>query len=140
MPSKSGPANSRSAGGGRTTSLLRVDSLEDQVAAAGVILVATLLDHAPVQPKQPGDLVEAAVRFRVTRVLKGDFSDQMITLQGPFPPADEEISKDWILLLSPRCVAGEYPYAGRCSIKAEPEIQAILSGGRPAPPPVGRGE
>ena len=112
---------------------LRVPSLKEMVARADVIVVAILLDSATVQPKQPGDVAEVAIRCRVTRILKGDLPDEVITIQKPTAPVgpavEELVGREWILFLSPEYLAGKYPYAGCLNIKAEPEVRAILSGG-----------
>ncbi len=111
-------------------------SLKELVTEADVIVVATRLDFASVQPKQPGDVAEVAIRFRVTRILKGDLPDEVITIQKPTPPVGagvEELGRELILLLSPEYVAGKHPYAAYTSIKLEPEVQAILSGEGVAP-------
>ena len=111
---------------------LSILPLEDRVAEAKAIVVATILDSAPVQPKQPGDVAEVAIRWRVTRILKGDLADEVITTQKPGPPVgagvEELAGKEWILFLSPEFLAGKHPYAGCRSIKLEQQVRAILSG------------
>jgi hypothetical protein len=101
-------------------------SLEQRVAAAQVIVVATALNAAPAPPKRPGDLPEVLVRFRVMRVLKGDLSDKVITTRTP-TAAVELIGKGWVIMLSPEFMAGKHQFAGCNWIKAEPEVEAILS-------------
>src|SRR5262249_55923917 len=96
-------------------------SLEESVAKAQVIVVGTALDFAPAPPRQPGDLTEYSIRFRVTRVLKGKLADEVITTRTP-TFGGEFIGKDWIVLLSPEYVAGKYPYASHCSIELEPTV------------------
>lgn len=114
---------------------LRRRSLKESVARAEVIVVATPLDSAPAQPKTPSDLAEVAIRFRVTRILKGDLPDEVITIQKPVVGADieEDVGREWILLLSPEYLAGKHPCGGLLNIKLEPEVRAILSGGGVAP-------
>ena len=97
-----------------------------------MIVVGTLPDFSPVQPKQPGDVAEVAIRWRVTRILKGDLADEIITTQKPSSPVgasvEELAGKEWIIFLSPEFLAGKFPYAGCLTIKEEPKIRAILSG------------
>jgi hypothetical protein len=109
---------------------LRRKSLEQSVAEAQVIVVATALDSAPAPPKVPGDLPENAVRFRVSRVLKGDLDAKEIITRSP-TPADEFIGKEWIVMLSPEFLAGRHSYAGRYTIKVELEVKAILAKAEP---------
>jgi hypothetical protein len=101
-------------------------SLQQSVAEAQVIVVATALDSAPAPPKVPGDLPENAVRFRVTRVLKGDLDAKEIITRSP-TPADEFIGREWIVMLSPEFLAGRHCYASRYGIKLEPQVKAILA-------------
>jgi hypothetical protein len=106
--------------------MLRERSLEQRVADAQVIVVATALDSAPAPPKRPGDLPEVMIRFRVKRVLKGNLADKVITTRTPTAAA-EFIGKDWVILLSPEYMAGKHQFAECNWIKAEPEVKAILS-------------
>jgi hypothetical protein len=107
-------------------------SIQEMAAEAEVIVVATVLDSAPVQPKQPGGVAEVAICWRVTRILKGELADEIITVQIPSPPVGPDVKelarREWILFLSPEFLAGKYPYAGCLSIKEEPQVRAILSG------------
>jgi len=136
-PLESGTSLALRTGRHATLERLTLALLEEQVPMAEVIVVGTPLDSAPVQPKQPRDLPEVAIRFRVTRILKGDLSDEVITIQRPTPPVgvgvDELAGTEWMLFLSPQYLAGQHPYAGSYNIKLEPEVQAILSGGGVAP-------
>lgn len=105
---------------------LRERSLEQCVGDAEVIVVATALNSAPVPPKSPGDVPEVAIRFKVTRVLKGKLDQQIITTQTP-TAAVEFIGKEWVIMLSPEFIAGKHSYAECRWIKDEPEVAAILS-------------
>jgi hypothetical protein len=101
-------------------------SLEQRVALAQVIVVATALDSAPAPPQRPGELPEAGIRFRVTRVLKGNLADEVIMTRTPSAAAGF-IGKEWVILLSPEYMAGEHQYADCNTIDDEPEVKAILS-------------
>jgi hypothetical protein len=105
---------------------LRERSLEQNVANAQVIVVATALDPAPAPVTRPGDLPENLIRFQVARVLKGKLADKFITTRTP-TAAGEFIGKQWVLLLSPEFMAGKHQYADCNWIKAEAEVKAILS-------------
>src|SRR5262249_8465076 len=105
---------------------LRRKSLDESVADAQVIVVATALDSAPAPPKVPGDLPENAVRFRVTRVLKGALDAKEIITRSP-TPANEFIGREWIIMLSPEFLAGRHSYAGRYGIRLEPQVKATLA-------------
>ena len=104
----------------------RIRSLEQRVTDAQVIVVATALDFAPAPPKRPGDFPENAIRFRVTRVLKGNLAQETITTQTPNAGA-EFIGHEWVVMLSPEYLAGKHSYAECNSIKVEPEVAEILS-------------
>jgi hypothetical protein len=111
--------------------MLRERTLEQRVAEAQVIVVATALDSAPAPVKRPGDLPENLIRFQVTRVLKGKLADEVITTRTP-TAADEFIGKQWVLLLSPEYLAGKHQFADFNWIEAEAEVKAILSKELPA--------
>jgi len=106
--------------------MLRERSLEQRVADAQVIVVATALDSAPAPPKRPGDLPEVLIRFQVTRVLKGNLADKVITTRTPTAAA-EFIGKEWVIMLSAEYMAGKHQFADCNWIKAEPEVKAILA-------------
>ena len=106
--------------------MLRERSLEQRVADAQVIVVATALDSAPAPPKRLGDLPEVLIRFQVTRVLKGNLAAKVITTRTPTAAA-EFIGKEWVIMLSPEYMAGKHQFADCNWIKAEPEVKAILS-------------
>jgi hypothetical protein len=106
-------------------SLERV-SLEQQVADAQVIVVATAVDSAPAPPKRLGDLPETLLRFQVKRVLKGQLADKEITTRTPTAAA-EFIGKEWVVMLSPEYITGKHSYASCHTIKVEPAVKAILS-------------
>jgi hypothetical protein len=106
--------------------VLRERSLEQRVADAQVIVVATALDSTPAPPMRPGDFPEALIRFRVTRVLKGNLAEEIIATRTPTAP-DEFIGKEWVVFLSPEYMAGKHQFAECHWIKAEPEVKAILS-------------
>ncbi len=101
-------------------------SLEQSVAGAQVILVATALDSAPAPPRRPGDLPESLIRFQVKRVLKGKLADKVISTRTPTAAA-EFIGKEWVIMLSPEYMAGKNSYANCLTIKVEPSVKAILS-------------
>jgi len=101
-------------------------SLEQCVAEAQVILVATALDSGPAPPNRPGDLPETFIRFRVSRVLKGPRTDTVVTTRTPTAPG-EFIGKPWILMLSPEHVAGKHSYAGCYTISLEETVKTILA-------------
>jgi hypothetical protein len=103
-----------------------LEPLGKSVAHAPVIVVATALDAAPAPPKRPGDLAENAIRFRVSRVLKGDLADKEISVRTP-TAADELVGKEWIVLLSPEYLAGKHSYAQCLTIKMEATVKAMLS-------------
>ena len=103
--------------------------LKDGVADAQVIVVATALDSAPAPPKRPGDLPEVLIRFQVTRVLKGNLADKVITTRTPTAAA-EFIGKEWVIMLSAEYMAGKHQFADCNWIKAEPEVKAILAKAR----------
>jgi hypothetical protein len=103
-------------------------SFGQHVADAQVIVVATALDSAPAPPKRPGDLPEVSIRFQVKRVLKGELAVKEITTRTP-TAADEFIGKDWVILLSPGYMAGQYPYASHINIKLEPTVKSYLTKG-----------
>lgn len=105
--------------------MLSERSLEQRVADAQVIVVATALDSTPAPPKRPGDLPESLIRFQVKRVLKGKLSDKVITTRTPTAAA-EFIGKEWVILLSPEYIAGKHQFADCNSIKDESEVKAIL--------------
>ena len=75
---------------------------------------------------RPGDAPEHLITFRVTRELKGELNDRVITTRTPTDPK-EFIEKQWVVMLSPEYMAGKHQYAGLYSIKIEPEVQAILA-------------
>ena len=106
--------------------MLRERSLEQRVADAQVIVVATALNSAPAPAKRPGDLPEVLIRFQVTRVLKGNLTDKVITTRTPTAAA-EFIGKEWVIMLSPEYMAGKHQFADCNWIKAEPEVKAILA-------------
>ena len=132
IDSKPGPTGDR-------LEVLTRRPLKQCVAEAEVIVVATPLDFALVPLKRPRDVPEYATRYRVIRILKGNLAEKVLTIRSPFPPVgaspDENAGREWILLLSPEYLAGKHPYAGCLSIKAEPEVRAILSDGGEAPSP-----
>jgi hypothetical protein len=103
-------------------------SIDQSVAEAQVIVVATALDSAPAPPKVRGDLPENFIRFRVQRVLKGKLDPEIITTRTPTAAA-EFIGRDWIVMLSPEYMAGNHFFAGCYTIKLEPEVKAILAKG-----------
>lgn len=107
---------------------LRRKSIDQSVAEAQVIVVATALDSAPAPPKVRGDLPENFIRFRVQRVLKGKLDPEIITTRTPTAAA-EFIGRDWIVMLSPEYMAGNHFFAGCYTIKLEPEVKAILAKG-----------
>jgi cytoskeletal protein RodZ len=109
----------------RSLSLQR-RTLEQSVAGAEVIVVATALDSAPAPPKRPGDGPEVLIRFRVARVLKGKLAEEVITTRTP-TSADDFIGKEWVIMLSPEYMAGKHQFADCNWIKAEPEVKAILA-------------
>ncbi len=104
-------------------------SLEQSVAEAKVIVVATAVESALAPPNRPGDARENLVTFRVTRVLKGELTDKVITTRTPTDP-ERFIGKEWVVMLSADYVAGKWRYAGLYNIKLKPEIDAILAGKR----------
>jgi len=108
---------------------LALRSLEQSVAEAEVIVVATALRFDLAPPNRPGDARENFITFKVTRVLKGKLPDKVITTRTPTDP-EVFIGKEWVVLLSPQYMAGKFRYAGLYSIKFEPEIDAILAGKR----------
>jgi len=110
----------------RETSLLRRRSLEQCVADAQVIFVGTALDSAPAPPNVPSDLRENFIRFRVTRILKGNLDAEVIITRTP-TAANEFIGHAWVVMLSPEYMAGKHSFAGCYGIKFEPEVKAILS-------------
>jgi hypothetical protein len=115
-------------------------SLRECVAEAKVIVVATPLDSAPAKPKKEGDGPEVAIRFQVTRILKGELADKMITIQIPLANGvsiDKIVGKEkrWILFLDADYLAGKHQCAGLYGIKLEPEVRAILSSGNKGPLP-----
>jgi hypothetical protein len=107
--------------------LLQERSLEQRVPDAQVIVVATALDSVPAPPKRPGELPEVLIRFRVTRVLKGNPADKVITTRTPTAAA-EFIGKEWVIMLSPDYMAGKHQFADCNGIDDEVEVKAILSG------------
>jgi len=120
------PTSKESLMEGRGRELLKRRTLEQSVTDALVIVVATALDSAPAPLKRPGDLPEVLIRFRVTRVLKGNLAEKEITTRTP-TAADEFIGKEWVIMLSPEYLAGKHSFAGCCTIKLEPAVKAILS-------------
>jgi hypothetical protein len=106
--------------------MLRERTLEQRVAEAQVIVVATALDAAPAPVKRPGDLPENLIRFQVARLLKGKLADKVITTRTA-TAADEFIGKQWVILLSPEYMAGKHQFADCNWIKAEAEVKEILS-------------
>jgi hypothetical protein len=124
---------------GQLRLMLRERTLEQRVAEAQVIVVATALDSAPAPAKRPGDLPENLIRFQVARVLKGKLADKVITTRTP-TAADEFIGKQWVLLLSPEFVAGKHQFVDCNWIKAEAEVKALLSSTDVAvqPPPTNK--
>jgi anti-sigma-K factor RskA len=121
-PKSKGPAMER-------REMLWERSLEQRVADAQVIVVATALDSAPAPPKRPGDPPEVLIRFQVARVLKGSLSDKVITTRTPTAAA-EFVGKEWVIMLSPEYMAGKHQFADCNWIKAEPEVKAILAKGK----------
>jgi hypothetical protein len=107
-------------------------SLDERVAEAQVIVVGTALNSAPAPPNVPGDRPEVLIRFKVMRVLKGDFAAKEITTRTPTDAA-EFIGKERVILLSPEYVAGKHQFAGLLWIKAESEVKAVLSKGQKQP-------
>ncbi len=121
------------------TQIERTLSLQERVAAADVIVVASPLDSAPAKGKSrvPGDPPEEAIRFRVTRVLKGELADKVITMRCA-SKFDKLAGKEWVLLLTPGYLAGKDPYGGGiCGLwntEFESRIRPMLPGGsKPAP-------
>ena len=107
---------------------LRVPTTEQLVVEAKVIVVGTPLDFAPVPPNVQGDAPEVAVRYRVTRILKGELADGVITIRRAGAGLDEHFGKEWILFLSPEYLAGKYPFAGcTMNVKSEPEAKAAIA-------------
>jgi len=102
------------------------DSVEQRVADAQVIVVATALDSAQAPPKAPGDLPEVLIRFQVTRVLKGKLADKVITTRTPTAAAGF-IGKEWVVLLPPEYMAGKHQFASCLSIEIEPTVKALLA-------------
>jgi hypothetical protein len=107
---------------------LRRKSLDQSVAEAQVIVVATALDSAPAAPKVRGDAPENLIRFRVARVLKGRLTQEIITTRTPTAPA-EFIGHDWIVMLSPEYMNGNHLFAGCYTIRLEAEVKAMLAKG-----------
>jgi hypothetical protein len=104
---------------------------EKRVAEAEVIVVGTFLDSAPAQKRSgPPELLE---RFRVSRVLKGKFDKDTVTIQapggGPTGAKESElVGKEWILMLDPAFIAGKDPGAvGISTIKLESQVTSILA-------------
>ena len=110
-------------------------SLEEMVDKSNVVVVATFLDAAAsAKPKQPGDLPESSMRFRVARILKGKLENKTVTVQRPsWPGVNELAGKEWILVLSPEYIAGKHLYAALFSIEEEPKIRANLGAKRGNP-------
>jgi hypothetical protein len=108
---------------------LRRKSLDQCVAEAQVIVVAMALDSAPAPPNVPGDLPENYIRFRVTRVLKGNLVAKVITTRTP-TDAKEFIGKEWVILLSPEYLAGKHFYARSYTINVEARVKGILAKGK----------
>jgi hypothetical protein len=104
-------------------------SLEEMVDKAQVVVVATFLDAAArTAPKQPGDLSETSMRFRVARVLKGKLDNTIVTVQRPsWPGVDELAGKEWILMLTPEYIAGKHRYGALCTVEEEAKIRAMLA-------------
>jgi hypothetical protein len=110
----------------RPVERLHIKSLEQCVAEAQVIVVATALDFVPAPPHVPGDAPENSIRFRVTRILKGNLTQEIVTTRTPSVLAAEFIGRDWVVMLSPEYLAGKYGYADCYGIKSEPNVTAIL--------------
>lgn len=106
--------------GGGVESMAR-KSLRDSVTEAKVILVVTALGSAPRPP-------ENEIRFRVKRVLKGNFIQKFITTRSLTAGA-EFVGRDWVVMLSADFLAGKHSYAGHYSIKVERDVKAILAKG-----------
>jgi hypothetical protein len=110
------------------------------VQDAVVILVAVSLGSTPAPPNVKGDLPEVFIRWHVSRMLKGEFADAIITTRAMAWVTYAEVSdKEWILILSPEFFAG-FPYvsvAPRTEAE-ESEIKALLAQppeeNRPEPP------
>ena len=83
------------------------------------------MDTAPAPLHVRGDMPENFIRFRVVRVLKGQFQQEFVTTRTPTNAA-EFIGRDWVVMLSPEFLAGRHSYAGCYTIKLEPEIKAIV--------------
>ncbi|HEV3259852.1 MAG TPA: hypothetical protein VG013_23495 [Gemmataceae bacterium] len=118
-----------SAGSKRESLREGLGTLEQHVAGAQVVVVATALDSAPAPPRRPGDLAEVLIRFRVKRVLKGKLTDKVITTRTP-TAAGELIGKEWVILLSPEYMAGKHQYASCITVEVEATVKAIVSKGK----------
>jgi len=104
---------------------LRRKSLNESVAEATVIVVATALKSAPAPPERPDDAPENLITFQVNKVLKGKLADKVIVTRTP-TVAKEFIDKEWVVMLSPEYLAGKHKYAGVYGMTLEPEIREIL--------------
>ena len=101
-------------------------TLEQCVAEAQVIVVATALGPDPAAPVVPGNPPENRIQFQVNRVLKGQLVAQVIVTQTP-TAANEFVGKQWVVMLSPGYVAGAHSYAGCFSIMVEADVKAIVA-------------
>jgi hypothetical protein len=120
------PALASKAPAETTTRRLVRKSLEQSVADAQVIVVATALGPDPAIPVVPGTPPEYRIQFRVDRALKGQLAAQVFVTQTP-TAAGEFVGRQWVVMLSPDYVAGRHPYAGCSSIAAEADVKAILT-------------
>jgi hypothetical protein len=105
---------------------LSVRSLQQCVADAQVIVVATAIGPDPVTPIVPRKPPEYRVQFEVHRVLKGELAAKQIVTQMPHVP-DEIIGKQWVVMLEPGYLAGQFPYAGLLWSKGEAEVKELIA-------------
>jgi hypothetical protein len=108
------------------TRLLSERSLEQCVAGAKAIVVATPLDSAAAPPKSPGDAPESMIRMKVSRTLKGESPGKTISIRTP-TAFDNFAGKEWVVLLSPEFLAGKHAFADCRSIDVAPQVAAILA-------------
>lgn len=106
---------------------LPVASLQQTVAEAQVIVVATGLDSAPAPPGVPGDAPEVLMRWQVKRVLKGELgTTEFITRTSP-KLAAEFIGKEWIIFLTPSYMAGKNQQFAGSHIEMERTVRQLIT-------------
>jgi len=109
------------------TRSLRRRSMEQCVADAEVIVVATVVKSEPAPAMVAGDAPENFLHCDVKEVIKGEYPQKTVTTRTPSNP-DEFLNRDWVIMLSPEFVAGNHPFAGHYGIGLEPKIRALVAG------------